>query len=206
MTGQRARGRFLTFEGIDGAGKSTHIDACVERLRARGIDALRTREPGGSPLAERLRELLLAEPMSLETELLLVFAARRDHLETVIEPALAAGRWVVCDRFTDSTWAYQGGGRGGPTQRIAWLELWVQGSLQPDRSYLFDLPADEAARRRASARAADRFEREDIAFFERVRAAYLARAAADPRRFVVVDAAMPIGDVAKLLEEDLTSL
>ena len=206
MTGQRARGRFLTFEGIDGAGKSTHIDACVERLRARGIDALRTREPGGSPLAERLRELLLAEPMSLETELLLVFAARRDHLETVIEPALAAGRWVVCDRFTDSTWAYQGGGRGGPMPRIAWLEQWVQGSLQPDRSYLFDLPADEAARRRAAARAADRFEREDVAFFERVRAAYLARAAADPRRFVVVDAAMPIDVISKLLEENLLSI
>src|SRR5690606_8329569 len=106
VTDRRTRGRFLTFEGIDGAGKSTHIAACVESLRARGIDALRTREPGGSPLAERLRELLLTEPMSLDTELLLVFAARRDHLEKVIEPALAAGRWVVCDRFTDSTWAY----------------------------------------------------------------------------------------------------
>jgi len=206
VTDRRTRGRFLTFEGIDGAGKSTHIAACVESLRARGIDALRTREPGGSPLAERLRELLLTEPMSLDTELLLVFAARRDHLEKVIEPALAAGRWVVCDRFTDSTWAYQGGGRGGSAQRIAWLERWVQGGLQPDRSYLFDLPAEQAAQRRAAARSADRFEREDLAFFERVRAAYLERAAADPRRFVVVDAAMPIDAVSKLLEEDLIKL
>ena len=201
-----SRGRFITFEGIDGAGKSTHIDACVGWLRTSGIDALRTREPGGSPLAERLRELLLAEPMSMDTELLLVFAARRDHLETVIEPALAAGRWVVCDRFTDSTWAYQGGGRGGPAQRIDWLEQWVHGGLQPDRSYLFDLPAELAAQRRAGARSPDRFEREDAAFFERVRAAYRARAAADPRRFLVIDATLPIAAIAKLLEHDLVNV
>ena len=135
-----------------------------------------------------------------------MFAARRDHLETLIEPALSAGRWVVCDRFTDSTWAYQGGGRGGPAERIAWLEQWVHGGLQPDRCYLFDLPAEQAAGRRAAARDADRFEREDLAFFERVRAAYLARAAAEPERFVVIDSARPIEETRKRLEEDLASL
>jgi dTMP kinase len=199
-------GRFVTFEGIDGAGKSTHIDWYVERLRARGIDAVRSREPGGTPLAERLRELLLAESMSMDTELMLMFAARRDHLERLIRPALAAGKWVVCDRFTDSTWAYQGGGRGGPAERIAWLEQWVHGDLQPDRTYLFDLPAALAAERRAAARTADRFEREDEAFFRRVREAYRQRAAQSPGRFVVVDARRAIEEIKKLLEEDAASI
>jgi dTMP kinase len=199
-------GRFITFEGIDGAGKSTHIDWYVERLRARGIDAIRTREPGGTPLAERLRELLLAEPMSMDTELMLMFAARCDHLERSIRPALAAGRWVVCDRFTDSTWAYQGGGRKGPTQRIAWFEDWVHGDLQPDRTYLFDLPAELAAQRRAAARSADRFEREDLAFFTRVREGYRLRAAGAARRFLVIDAEKPIAEMQVLLEQDILSL
>jgi len=199
-------GRFVTFEGIDGAGKSTHVDWYVERLRARGIDAVRSREPGGTPLAERLRELLLAEPMSMDTELMLMFAARRDHLERLIRPALSAGRWVVCDRFTDSTWAYQGGGRGGPAERIAWLERWVHGDLQPDRTYLFDLPAALAAERRASARAADRFEREDEAFFRRVREAYRQRAAQSPARFLVIDGRGSIEEIHALLEEDIASI
>ncbi|TXL67089.1 dTMP kinase [Zeimonas arvi] len=199
-------GRFVTFEGIDGAGKSTHIDWYVDRLRARGIDAIRSREPGGTPLAERLRELLLNEPMSMDTELMLMFAARRDHLERLVRPALAAGRWVVCDRFTDSTWAYQGGGRGGSAERIAWLEQWVHGDLQPDRTYLFDLPAELAAERRASARTADRFEREDEAFFRRVREAYRQRAGQSPGRFLVVDGRRTIEDIQKLLENDIASI
>ena len=199
-------GRLITFEGIDGAGKSTHLDWYLGRLRARGVDALLTREPGGSRLAERLRELLLAEPMSLDTELLLMFAARRDHLESLIRPALAAGRWVVCDRFTDSTWAYQGGGRGAAAGRIAWLEEWVHGDLQPHRTYLFDLPSELAARRRAAVRDADRFEREDLDFFDRVREAYLARAAADPGRFLVLDGTRSIEELREVLEQDLARL
>ena len=197
------RGRFITFEGIDGAGKSTHIDWYVEALRERGVDAVRSREPGGSPLAEHLRELLLAEPMSLETELMLMFAARSDHLDRMVRPALAAGRWIVCDRFTDSTWAYQGGGRGMPADRIAWLEQWVHGDLQPDRTYLFDLPADIAAQRRAAARAADRFEREDEAFFERVRAAYRQRATGSPGRFLVIDGRQSPAEIRALLASDI---
>jgi dTMP kinase len=198
--------RFVTFEGIDGAGKSTHIDWYVERLRARGIDAVRTREPGGTALAERLRDLLLSEPMSLDVELMLVFAARRDHLDQLIRPALAAGRWVICDRFTDSTWAYQGGGRGASPARIAWLEQWVQADLQPDRTYLFDLAPEIAAQRRGAVRAADRFEREDVAFFRRVREIYQARAAAEPARFVVIDGTSSVDYVRKLLEESLASI
>jgi dTMP kinase len=200
------KGRLITFEGIDGAGKSTHIDWYVTRLAARGISAVQTREPGGTALAERLRELLLAEPMSLDVELMLMFAARRDHLERLIRPALARGDWVVCDRFTDSTWAYQGGGRGADSARIAWLEAWVHGDLQPDRSYLFDLPSDLAAARRAAARQADRFEREDLAFFERVRAAYRARASASPGRFLLVDGRKPVELIRESLEEDLSRL
>jgi dTMP kinase len=200
------RGRFVTFEGIDGAGKSTHIGWYLERLRARGMDALQTREPGGTPLAERLRELLLAEPMSIDTELMLMFAARQDHLERLIRPALSGGRWVVCDRFGDSTWAYQAGGRRGPSARIAWLEDWVQGPLRPDRSYLFDVPAELAAERRAAERRPDRFEREDLAFFERVREAYRLRASADPARFVVIDGRQPVDSIRALLEEDLAGL
>lgn len=201
-----ARGRFVTFEGIDGAGKSTHIDWYVERLRERGIDALRTREPGGTPLAEHLRELLLREPMSIDTELMLMFAARCDHLERLIRPALANGKWVVCDRFTDSTWAYQGGGRDGPLERIAWLEQWVHGELQPDRTYLFDLPAETAGQRRAAARAADRFERENEAFFHRVREAYRQRARQSPERFLLVDGRGTIGEIRKVLEKDIAGL
>lgn len=199
-------GIFISFEGIDGAGKSTHIEALAAALRAQGRTVVLTREPGGTPLAERLRELLLNEPMSMDTELMLMFAARRDHLERLVRPALAAGRWVVCDRFTDSTWAYQGGGRGGPAERIAWLEQWVHGDLQPDRTYLFDLPAELAAERRASARAADRFEREDEAFFRRVREAYRQRAGQSPGRFLVVDGRRTIEEIRKLLEEDITSI
>ena len=199
-------GRFVTFEGIDGAGKSTHIDWFAQRVRARGVEVVVTREPGGTALAERLRALLLAEPMSVETETLLMFAARREHLEQLIRPALARGAWVVCDRFTDSTYAYQGYGRGVPIERIAALEDWVHGDLQPRRTYLFDLPAELAAERRAGARTADRFEAEDVAFFERVRRGYRARVDAAPERFLVIDARESIETIKKLLEQDIPSV
>ena len=180
--------RFISFDGIDGAGKSTHIDAVAQRLRERGATVVCTREPGGSPLAEQLRELLLREPMDALTEVLLVFAARRDHVQRVIAPALARGDTVLCDRFTDATFAYQGGGRGMPLDVLTALERWVHDELRPDLTLLFDLPADLAAQRRAQARAADRFEREDLGFFHRVRAAYSARLRAAPERFALIDA------------------
>jgi dTMP kinase len=181
-------GRFVTFEGIDGAGKSSHIEALAGWLRARGHEVVVTREPGGTPLAEQLRELVLHAPMDTLTETLLVFAARRDHLVMQIEPALARGATVLCDRFTDATFAYQGGGRGFDLAVLAALEAWVQQGRQPDLTLWFDLPAATAADRRAAARAPDRFERQDAAFFERVRDGYARRAAADPARFAVIDA------------------
>ena len=183
----KERGRFITFEGIDGAGKSTQIQVVADVLRARGIDVVLTREPGGTPLAEALRTLVLNEPMDASTETLLLFAARSDHLERVLRPALAAGRWVLCDRFTDATYAYQAGGRGMSTERIAALEQWVHPDLQPDLTLLFDVPPEIAAQRLATARTADRFESEQIAFFGAVRQRYLERAAAYANRFFVVD-------------------
>jgi dTMP kinase len=182
------RGRFITFEGIDGAGKSTHLEALVARLRRQGLAVLATREPGGTPLAERLRELLLGEPMDPLGEALLVFAARRDHLQQRILPALERGEWVVCDRFTDATFAYQGGGRGFDPAVLSQLEHWVHGGLQPDLTLWFDLSASTAAERRAAARAPDRFEQQDLAFFERVRAAYARRCAESGGRMTRIDA------------------
>ncbi|MCW5664057.1 MAG: dTMP kinase [Piscinibacter sp.] len=196
-------GRFITFEGIDGAGKSTHLDALAQRLRADGTTVHCTREPGGTPLAERLRERVLSDPMDALTEALLVFAARRDHVVTLIEPALARGETVVCDRFTDATFAYQGGGRGFDAAVLAQLEAWVHGALQPDLTLWLDLPAGEAARRRAAARAADRFEREDLAFFERVRAGYAARQAAAPQRIVRIESDRPREQVWAQIEATL---
>lgn len=181
-------GRFITFEGIDGAGKSSHVDAVAEWLRRRGREVLVTREPGGTELAELLREAVLHRPMDTLTEALLVFAARRDHLVQRIEPALARGAVVVCDRFTDATFAYQGGGRGFDCSVLAQLERWVQQGRQPDLTLWFDLPAALAAERRTAARSPDRFEQQDGAFFERVRAGYLARAEGDPQRFERIDA------------------
>jgi len=188
-------GKFITFEGIDGAGKSTHIAALTERLRARGADVLNTREPGGTPLAEQLRELFLHQPMDGLTEALLVFAGRRDHRVTVIEPALAAGRTVLCDRFADATFAYQGHGRGMDLAVLTQLELWVLAGRQPDLTLWFDLPAETAAQRRASARTPDRLEQLDLDFFERVRAGYAARCARFPERFARIDAQ---GDIAQV--------
>ncbi len=185
------RGHFITIEGIEGAGKSTVLDAVRERLEAAGARVVVTREPGGTPLAESVRGLLL-DPgnaaMTVETELLLMFAARADHLAHRIRPALEAGQWVVCDRFTDATYAYQGGGRGVHAERIAELERLVQGTFRPDLTILLDLPA-EAGLARANGRGApDRFERETLEFFERVRATYAARAQAEPERIRRVDA------------------
>ncbi len=181
-------GRFITLEGIDGAGKSSHIDSLAAWLRAHGPAVEVTREPGGTPLAETLRELVLHTPMDALTEALLVFAARRDHLQQRIEPALARGATVLCDRFTDASFAYQGGGRGFDATVLAHLENWVQQGRQPDLTLWFDLPAELAAQRRAAVRAPDRFETQDLAFFERVQAGYAARQAADPGRFVRIDA------------------
>jgi dTMP kinase len=181
------RGRLITLEGIDGAGKSTQVDLIAGRLRAHGADLIVTREPGGTALGEALRALILHQAMTPRAETLLVFAARAEHVATVVEPALAAGRWVLCDRFTDATFAYQGGGRGVARDDIAVLERWVHPGVQPDLTLLFDVPPDVAAQRLASARAADRFEREQTAFFTRVRAAYEARAREFPDRFAIID-------------------
>ena len=202
------RGRFLTFEGIEGVGKSTQVARLARTLVDRGIAHVVTREPGGTPLAERIRDLVLtpgAERVPDSAELLLMFAARSVHLENWIEPSLAAGRWVICDRFTDATYAYQGAGRGLEQDTISHLERLVQGPRRPDLTLLLDVPVGvglERARVRnsraqgASAAAADRFERERVEFFERVRAGYLARASAEPARIVVIDATLPEEEVA----------
>ena len=195
-------GRFISFEGIDGAGKSTHIEALAQRWRTAGHEVVLTREPGGTDLAERLREQVLHTAMDPLTEALLVFAARRDHLGQVIRPALDAGHTVLCDRFTDATFAYQGGGRGFDPHVLATLEGWVQEGLQPALTVWFDLPAATAAARRAAARTPDRFEQQDTDFFERVRAGYQARLEQDPGRFVRLDAARTRDEVwAQLVTE-----
>ncbi|WP_126445249.1 dTMP kinase [Sulfuricystis multivorans] len=197
-----ARGKFITLEGIDGAGKSTHLAWLVEFLRRRGYRVVQTREPGGTPLGEKLRGLLLAEPMHLETEALLMFAARREHLGELIWPALERGDWVVCDRFTDASFAYQGGGRGLSAEKLAQLEIWVQGGFQPDLTLLFDLPVEIAMQRMAKAsRQLDRFEQEKADFHERVRAAYLARARRMPERVKVIDASQSCALIQKQLED-----
>ena len=188
-------GYFITFEGIDGAGKSTHVDAFRNLMQERYPDkeVVMTREPGGTALGEQLRNLLLDAPMNLETEALLMFAARREHLAQVIEPALAAGKIVISDRFTDASFAYQGGGRGLSLEKLNALERWVQGQpdgslLQPNLTILFDLPGEVAEGRRSKVRAPDKFEKMDLSFFERVRQEYLRRAKEDSKRFHLVDA------------------
>ncbi len=202
-----ARGRFITLEGLDGAGKSTHLTWLVETLRARGLTVVQTREPGGTPLGEKLRALLLADPMHLETEALLMFAARREHIAQVIEPALMRGDWVVCDRFTDASFAYQGGGRGLAREKLAVLEEWVQAGLQPDLTLMFDVPT-EVARSRVTGmgRELDRFEREKSEFFERVRNEYLARAAASRGRMRTIDASRSLDQIKKSLQEIIATI
>lgn len=202
------RGRFITLEGSDGAGKSTQRDALVELLARRGVDFVATREPGGTALGERLRELLLApqDKVDPETETLLVFAARREHLARVIEPALAAGRWVVCDRFTDATFAYQCGGSGVDWARVEALERWVQGGLQPDLTLWFDLDPELGLARAGRIKTPDRFEREALDFHRRVRDAYLRRATEHPQRIRRIDASRSISEVHTAVEEAIAGL
>ncbi|VXB98493.1 Thymidylate kinase [Burkholderia sp. 8Y] len=205
-----ARGTFITFEGIDGAGKTTHLDWFRQQLDAKiaqsGHHVVMTREPGGTALGETLRGILLNQPMDLETEALLMFAARREHLAQVIEPALARGDWVLSDRFSDATFAYQGGGRGLPRDKLEALERWVQGGFQPDLTVLFDVPTETASDRRSAARAPDKFESESDAFFERTRAEYLRRAAESPERFVIVDSTQPIDTIRERLTDVIAGL
>lgn len=201
MNSSNRRGRFITFEGIDGAGKSSQIAALVKLIESHGIEVEQTREPGGTDLGERLRALLLHEPMHLETEAMLMFAARREHLAARIIPALEAGRWVVSDRFSDATYAYQVGGRGLDEARFDTLEEWVHPGFQPDLTLLFDLPAEVAAARVANTgEAPDRFEREQRSFFERVRAAYLMRASRAPERVCVIAADREPGEIRAEIE------
>ncbi len=200
------RGRFLTLEGVDGAGKSTHVQWMVDVLTSRGVTVLCTREPGGTPIGEKLRELLLHEQMTLECETLLMFAARAEHVRSVIEPALASGSWVVCDRFTDATFAYQGGGRELGTAKIEALERWVHPDLQPDVTWLFDVPMEVARERLNRTRDKDRFEQEADTFFLRTRQVYLDRAASQAQRFRVVDSTQPIDAIRAELSQQLDQL
>src|SRR5882672_3440373 len=198
-------GKLITLEGIDGAGKSTQVRGIAAFLRGKGREVVVTREPGGTPLGEKLRALLLSKVMDIDTETLLMFAARREHIAQVIAPALAQGRWVVSDRFTDATYAYQGSGGGMAKDRIAALERWVQDGLQPDLTLVFDTPVEVALARLAKDRG-DRFELESKSFFERVRAAYLERAAAEPRRMRVVQGGRPLPEVKKVVEDIVATI
>jgi dTMP kinase len=200
------QGLMVSLEAVDGAGKSSQVEAMARLLRAEGWEVVVTREPGGTPLAESLRQAALSMPMDGLTETLLMFAARRDHIKQVIEPALKRGAVVICDRFTDSTFAYQGGGRGFSWETLEQLEFWVQDGLQPDVTFWFDVSAKEAARRRGSARSADRFEAEDEAFFLRVIEGYERRAKQSPNRFVRLDASKDMGGVWADLERELRAV
>jgi dTMP kinase len=201
------RGKFITFEGIDGAGKSSHVEWLAGHLRGAGRIVHVTREPGGTELGEKLRELLLGTPMHLETETLLMFAARREHLARLIEPALALGEWVVCDRFSDATYAYQGGGRGLDRSKFLQLEQWVHGHLQPDLTLLFDLPLDVARERIVLAnRVLDRFEQERADFHERVRQAYLERAHVSASRIRILDGQQSIEEIRNQLKKLVATL
>lgn len=203
------RGLFITLEGPEGAGKTTNRAYLAEQLQAQGFDVVLTREPGGTPLAEQIREILLAphtETMSVDTELLLMFAARAQHLAQVIKPALAAGKIVICDRFTDATYAYQGGGRGLDCSRIAMLEQFVQGDLRPDMTLLFDLPVEDGMARAVARGKLDRFEQEQHDFFAAVRQSYLQRADNDPERFRLVNAQHTLVDVQRSLDVHLVEI
>lgn len=204
MTAQR--GKFITFEGIDGAGKSTHIQFVSDCIRARGITLVSSREPGGTPLGEKLRELVLHEKMHLETEALLMFASRREHVAQVIEPALARGDWVVSDRFTDASFAYQGGGRGLDRDKLEALEQWVHPQLQPDLTFLFDVPLAVARARLDATRDLDKFEQEQADFFSATRNEYLRRAAQFPQRFRVIDSSRTIPEIQAELQAIMESL
>ena len=199
------QGKFITFEGIDGAGKSTHIGFVTDFLAGRGKTVVASREPGGTPLGEKLRDVLLHETMHLETEALLMFASRREHIAQVIAPQLAMGHWVLSDRFTDASFAYQSGGRGLSREKMEALEAWVHPALQPDLTLLFDVPLEVARSRLEKSRDLDRFEQEQATFFAATQAEYLRRAAEFPERFRVIDSSKPISDVnqglVRLFEE-----
>ncbi|WP_036303198.1 dTMP kinase [Methylotenera sp. L2L1] len=200
------KAKFITLEGMDGAGKSTHISSIIELLSARGVEVVSTREPGGTELGERLRELLLHEAMHPETETLLMFAARREHIAHVIVPALARGAYVLSDRFTDATYAYQCGAKGVAASKIELLEQWVQDGLQPDMTLLFDVPVEVSMQRLSAARTPDKFERESADFFTRIRNAYLQRAQQNPARFKVIDSNRPLEEVAQSVMQAIASL
>lgn len=202
------RGRFITLEGIDGAGKTTHLEWIVRFLKGKGVDVQSTREPGGTPLGERVRDLVLHSNggLNAETETLLMFAARREHIEKVIEPALAKGTWVVCDRFTDATFAYQAAGSGVSWSKVEQLEQWVQEGLTPDATVLLDVSPEVGLARAGRGKRPDRFESEQLEFYERVRQAYLERARAAPGRVSVVDASRPLADIHKELEKIVSNI
>ena len=206
MSDLKQKGKFITLEGMDGAGKSTHIPMIVELLQARGVEVVSTREPGGTPLGEKLRTLLLHESMHPETETLLMFAARREHIANVIEPALARGAYVLSDRFTDATYAYQCGAKGVLPIKIKQLETWAQGDLRPNAILLFDVPVEISLQRLASAREPDKFERENAQFFDKLRQAYLQRAAENPHIFHIIDANQSIEKVKVLVKDVITSI
>lgn len=199
-------GKFITLEGMDGAGKSTHIPHIIALLQAQGHEVVSTREPGGTDLGERLRDLVLHESMHAETETLLMFAARREHIEHTIKPALAKGAYVLSDRFTDATYAYQCGAKGVVANKIEALEQWVQGDFQPDLTLLFDVPVEVSVERLRAARSPDKFERENAEFFTRIREAYLQRAAANPTRFRIIDANQSLDEVSKAVQEIILTL
>ena len=199
-------GKFITFEGVDGAGKSTHLAWFADAMRQRGLDVVITREPGGMPLGEQLRKILLNQPMSSGTEALLMFAARLEHIEQVIKPALRAGKWVISDRFSDASFAYQGGGRGLDWDKLNQLEQWVHPDLQPDLTLFFDVPVEVARQRLANNVSLDRFEQEQADFFERVRAGYHKRVQQNPQRYVVIDAAQSLDIVKHKLEEIILTI
>jgi len=200
------KARFITFEGVDGAGKSTGLEWFANALRERGVDLLVTREPGGTPLGEKLRELVLHESMHAETEAMLMFASRREHVEQVIRPALQRGTWVISDRFSDASFAYQGGGRGVPVAKLEQLEQWTHGDLQPDLTLLFDIPIEVARERLSNNASLDKFEREQGEFFDKVRQAYLARVAKTPHRYAVIRAEKSLNEVQQQLADVLAVL
>jgi dTMP kinase len=198
--------KFITFEGMDGAGKSTHLAWFADQMRQRGIDVVVTREPGGTPLGEQLREMLLNQTMSMGTEALLMFAARMEHIEQLIRPALQAGKWVISDRFSDASFAYQGAGRGMDWDKLAQLEQWVHADLQPDLTLFFDVPVEVARERLSNNVSLDRFEQEQSDFFERVRGGYHQRVRQNPQRYAVIDAAQSLAEVKRQLEEIVSSI
>lgn len=202
------RGRFITLEGIDGAGKTTHLEWIVDFLRGRGISVTSTREPGGTPLGERVRDLVLhsSAELNAETETLLMFAARREHIDKVIEPALASGTWVVCDRFTDATFAYQAAGSGVSWSKVEQLERWVQDGMAPDATILLDVSPEVGLARAGRGKHPDRFESERLDFYERVRQAYLERARAAPHRVFVLDAVLPLANIHEELKKIVLTL